>query len=255
MIREMMSADIAVNAPKYQGSISFGLPKLNRRSTAVVRVGLFDAAGNCLHVNTREWTVFPETPAPKSSGFAYGEDAPAATLLLESKLAQAKIMQEAGVVFISNYEAYDRNRTAVDAFVRSGGTVVFSELPQGKYKIDTSEVVVTKTIMGEYYFANPEPELMKRSGLRDKDLFMWYDRKAGCVQPLLRNVFRAPGWDALVSTGLCNFAGADPSGYMAVAERRVGKGRFVFSEVTLAGRMSDNPAAGHLMKALLGGSL
>ena len=254
MIREMMSADIAVNAPKYQGTISFDLPKLNRRATAVVRVGLFDAAGNCLHVNTREWTVFPETPAPKSAGFTYSEDAAAATLLQETKLAPAKSMQEAGVVFISKYEAYDRNRQTVDAFVRSGGTVLFSELPQGKYKIDTSDVVVTKTIMGEYYFANPEPELMKRSGLRDKDLFMWYDRTVGYVQPLLRNVFRAPGWDALVSTGLCNFAGADPSGYMAVAERRVGKGRFVFSELTLAGRMSDNPAAGHLMKALLGGS-
>ena len=254
MIREMISADIASNAPKYQGTISFVLPKLTRRATAVVRVGLFDAAGNCLHVNTREWTVFPETPTPKNTGYAFGEDAAAATLLQETKLAPAKSMSEAGTVFISNYAVYDQNRTVVDAFVRSGGTVIFSEIPQGKYKIDTSDIEVTKTIMGEYYFANPEFELMRRSGLRDKDLFMWYDRKVGYIQPLLRNVFRAPGWDALVSTGLCNFAGADPSGYLAIAERRIGKGRFVFSEVTLAGRMADNPAAGQLMKSLIAGN-
>ena len=253
IIREMIEADISANAPKYQGNISFMLPKVTRRATALVRVGLFDANGRCIYFNDRSWPVFPETRNPNKEGFAFSEDPVGKAVLEESKLIASSSLKGSNVIFIGNYKVYERNRVMVDAHVKSGGTVIFSELPQGRYRVDTTEVEVTKTIMGEYYFVNPEPELMRRSGLRDKDLFMWYDRKVGYVQPLLRNVFRAPGWKALVSTGLCNFAGADPSGYMAVAEHRSGNGSFIFSEVTLAGRMEDNPAAQQLMYALIRG--
>jgi hypothetical protein len=154
-------------------------------------------------------------------------------------------------LYIATFSAYEQHRKEVDEFVKAGGTVLFSELPQGRYRIDGTDVEVTKTIMGEYYFANPEPRMMKSAQLLDKDLFMWYDRKVGYVQPLLRNVFRAEGWRSLVSTGLCNFGGNDPAGYIAVADRRSGKGRFVICEVTLAGRIKENPAAQHLLKALV----
>lgn len=254
IIREMIDASIAVNAPMYQGNISFLLPKISRRATAVVRVGLFDANGNCLHQNSRSWSVLPAPSTPKKAGFAFSEDPAAGALLKEINMTSSTSVKEAAVLFVGDYAVYERHRTAVNAFVKAGGTVVFSELPQGRYQIDSTQIEVTKTIMGEYYFANPEPAIMRRSGLHDKDLFMWYDRKVGYVQPLLRNVFRAPGWESLVSTGLCNFAGADPSGYLAVAERRSGKGRFVFSEVTLAGRMQENPAAQHLLYSLIRGN-
>ena len=253
IIREMIEAVISANAPKYQGNISFMLPKVTRRATAVVRVGIFDANGRCIYFNDRSWPVFPETRNPNKEGFAFSEDPVGKAVLEESKLIASSSLKGSNVIFIGNYKVYERNRVMVDAHVKSGGTVIFSELPQGRYRVDTTEVEVTKTIMGEYYFVNPEPELMRRSGLRDKDLFMWYDRKVGYVQPLLRNVFRAPGWKALVSTGLCNFAGADPSGYMAVAEHRSGNGSFIFSEVTLAGRMEENPAAQQLMNVLIRG--
>jgi hypothetical protein len=154
-------------------------------------------------------------------------------------------------LYIATFSVYEQHRKEVDEFVKAGGTVLFSELPQGRYRIDGTEVDVTKTIMGEYYFANSEPGFMRRAGLKDKDLFMWYDPKPGYVQPLLRNVFRAVGWQPMVSTGLCNFGGNDPAGYLAVAERRSGKGKFVFCEVTLTGRLSDNPAANRLLHGLV----
>ena len=83
IIREMIDASIAVNAPMYQGNISFLLPKISHRATAVVRVGLFDANGNCLHQNSRSWSVLPAPSTPKKAGFAFSEDPAAGALLKE----------------------------------------------------------------------------------------------------------------------------------------------------------------------------
>jgi len=101
--------------------------------------------------------------------------------------------------------------------------------------------------MGDYFFANPAPRLLATGRLAPQDLFLWYDARVGYIQPLLRQVFRAPGWSPLVTTGLTNFSGADPTGYLAAADLRLGRGRFVFSTVALAGRLRENPAARQLL--------
>ena len=251
ILRQLMDADIAINEPRYQGTLSIPLPKLKHRATAILRVGLFDAKGNIIHSNVKEWPVFPEPPVIRTSAFYVDGDVSARQLMEESGSIKAGSLKDAKTLYIATFSAYEQHRKEVDEFVKAGGTVLFSELPQGRYRIDGTDVEVTKTIMGEYYFANPEPRMMKSAQLLDKDLFMWYDRKVGYVQPLLRNVFRAEGWRSLVSTGLCNFGGNDPAGYIAVADRRSGKGRFVICEVTLAGRIKENPAAQHLLKALV----
>jgi hypothetical protein len=249
--RQLMEANIGINEPRYQGTLSIPLPKLKQRASAMVRVGLFDAHGNAIHTNVKQWPVFPVSEPIRPAAYHFDNDALAGQLMEESGSIKAGSLKVAKTLYIATFSVYEQHRMEVDEFVKAGGTVLFSELPQGRYRIDGTDVEVTKTIMGEYYFANPEPRLMSKSGLLDKDLFMWYDRKVGYVQPLLRNVFRAEGWQSLVSTGLCNFGGNDPAGYLAAAQRRSGRGRFVICEVTLAGRIKENPAAQHLLKALV----
>jgi hypothetical protein len=64
-------------------------------------------------------------------------------------------------------------------------------------------------------------------------------------------VFRANGWKPLVETGLCNFAGEDPSGYLAAAQLPFGKGKFIINQLRLMKNASVNPPAHHLFKYML----
>ena len=252
IVRQMTPADVAVNDPRFQGHIRFTVPKVSARTTAVVRAGIFDRNGLCLHETRQELALYP-SPAPvKGKVFLFPNSKLAGRLAGDMSAAITDRLTDADIIIIDSHADYDANRTSVDAFVSGGGKVLFTEIPRGDYAIADTRVEVKKTIMGEYYFANPHEQLIKRYGIRDKDLFMWYDADAGYMQPLLRNVFRAPGWDPVVTTGLCNFGGEDPAGYLAAAVKKHGKGQFIFSEVTLAGRIRENPAAGALLRAMLG---
>jgi hypothetical protein len=251
ILRQMTTADIAVNDPRFQGTIRFTMPNVKARTTAVIRAGLFDRNGTCIHDTRQELSIHPAAGITREKAFVFPEAGTAARLVADIKAPQVSDLREADIVVIDRFSDYERERETLDRFVSAGGRILFTEIPQGSYAVADSKVEVKKTIMGEYYFANPHPGLIQRHGIRDKDLFMWYDAAAGRVQPLLRNVFRAPGWNPLVTTGLCNFAGEDPSGYLAAAEKTHGKGRFIFCEVTLAGRIRENPQAGALLKAML----
>jgi hypothetical protein len=175
----------------------------------------------------------------------------AVALATEMKGTIVNTLEDAQLLILDDASAYTANRNNIDQFVRKGGKVLFTEVPAGKYDIANTTVEVKHTIMGEYYFANPDASLLKDKQFQPKDFFLWYDKKAGYIQPLLRNVFRAEGWAPLVTTGLCNFAGEDPAGYLAAATLPMGKGKFIFCELTLANRVLENPAAFAFLKKVI----
>jgi hypothetical protein len=108
--RQWIDADIAVNEPRYQGTLSFTLPKLKRRATAVVRAGLFDAQGNGLHVNTREWAVFPEPASMTKTAFNFDNDKEAAQLLAASGQKKTADLADADVLFIGSIQHYQQHQ-------------------------------------------------------------------------------------------------------------------------------------------------
>ena len=146
---------------------------------------------------------------------------------------------------------YINNKKAIDLFVEQGGKVLFTEIKAGDFTIADNNVSIKKTIMGNYYFANPTSELLKTGNIQAKDFFMWYDKTKGYIQPLLYNVFKANKWTPLITTGLCNFAGEDPAGYLAAASYTYGKGSFVLCEISLANRIKENPTASNLLLKIL----
>jgi hypothetical protein len=245
LIRRMLPADIASNDPRYQGMLRFPLPEVRSRTKALVRAGLFDAQGRCLHDNSLEIDIHPRPAASRTTVALLSNTA--ATLAAEMGLTVVPGLDRADVCIIDRYADYEAHREAVDAFVRRGGRAILTEWPEGRYAVAGTMVDVQRTIMGDYFFANPAPRLLATGRLAPQDLFLWYDARVGYIQPLLRQVFRAPGWSPLVTTGLTNFSGADPTGYLAAADLRLGRGRFVFSTVSLAGRLRENPAARQLL--------
>jgi hypothetical protein len=250
--RDLLASDIAENAASFQGMINFKVPSVAVRTKAIIKAGLFNKEGVCMNATSQELTVYPSHKPVPVRIFSDGKQSEkAVALATEMKGTIVNTLEDAQLLILDDASAYTANRNNIDQFVRKGGKVLFTEVPAGKYDIANTTVEVKHTIMGEYYFANPDASLLKDQQFQPKDFFLWYDKKAGYIQPLLNNVFRAEGWSPLVTTGLCNFAGEDPAGYLAAATLPMGKGKFIFCELTLANRVLENPAAFALLKKII----
>ena len=252
LVRENIDADLLQNSSSFQGYVQFKIPEVKNRTTAYIKVGLFDADGKCIHFATQAIQIFPRATPVKQAVYLFNQhENLSAALADDSKAKLVNSIAESKVVLIDNFNHYEKNKLALDSFVLRGGKLLFTEIPAGNYTIGSSKVNIQHTIMGEYYFANPAENLLKDKRFNDKDFFLWYDKKAGYIQPLLKNVFRADGWNPLITTGLCNFGGEDPAGYLAAADLQYGKGKFIVCEITLANRIMENPAAYSLFKQLI----
>lgn len=251
ILRQLADAKVSFNSSLFQGFLQFEVPPLKERTEGIIRVGLFNEKGEFIHRNEQQMVFYPSTQPIKKKVFIYEDDRRAKSLMSSAGLQVTAPLRKADVVLMTDHQLYLRDLTAIDLFVKAGGKVVFLELPKGEYAIADDMIEVQHTIMGEYYFVNPGKHLMERSALSSKDLFLWYDQQKGYIQPLLSHVFKADGWKPFITTGLCNFAGEDPSGYMAGASYRWGKGNFVLCEVQLSDRINENPPARELFRAII----
>jgi hypothetical protein len=89
------------------------------------------------------------------------------------------------------------------------------------------------------------------STLKPKDFFMWYDKSKDYIQPILYSVIKAPTFKPYATTGLCNFAGEDPAGYLATGAFTFGKGQFIVNTIQISGRMKENPASIEFLRTIL----
>ena len=163
----------------------------------------------------------------------------------------ASVMNNAQVLIVDGPAEYEKNKTEINAFVKNGGKAILNEWPNGDYEIESNKFNIQSTIMGNYYFANISNEVLTSSTLKPKDFFMWYDKSKDYIQPILYSVIKAPNFKPLATSGLCNFAGEDPAGYLATGSFKYGKGQFIVNTISLAGRIKENPAGIEFLKTIL----
>ncbi|MEN8229130.1 MAG: sugar-binding domain-containing protein [Bacteroidota bacterium] len=244
---------LEVNGSKFQGYISFNAPKVSKRMGYKLRLGLFDESGGEVSQSVIDIDVWPEVAAKganrvfvaESTGNAHG-------LLSELEIVQSDDMSASDVIIIDNYEWYSGNRELVDRLVKSGKTALFMELPEGNYQIADSEVSLFNTIMGNYYFVSPETGHDLIRWAKPMDFHFWYNEKEQVVTPLIGTVFKAGDWTPILSSGLTSWDSRDNGKYLAVAEKRSGKGKYVICQLQLNERTKTNPAAKKLAYGLLG---
>lgn len=252
IVRQQAEAKMPNNSAAFQGFIPFKIPAIKKRSAGTIKIGLFDANGKCIHQSILSVDLFSSPKKLNKNVFVLGDGKnKAMQLVKESNAHLVQSIENAQVVIIDDAADYTKQKEKVDAFVKGGGKVLLTELSAGEYLIADDSLSVKKTIMGNYYFANPAESLLRDKQFLPKDFFMWYDPKVDYIQPILYNVVKAKNWTPILTTGLCNFGGEDPSGYLAAGEYKHGKGKFVICEITLANRMKQNPSALLLLHKIL----
>jgi hypothetical protein len=252
LVRQSVPVNIPSSSSLYHGNIQFKIPLVKTRTIATVRAGLFTPEGQCIHVNEQELILFPSGKPQQQKAFILDDpEGKGKQFAAEAGIPETNDLKSAKLVIIEDYHQYANKKKEWDAYVHAGGKILFTTLPTGQFTIGNSTVTVQPTIMGKYFFANPTPAILSKKILESKDIFMWYDKSKGYIQPMLDRVFSADGWMPLITTGLCNFGGNDPNGYLAAASYKMGKGKFVLNVLQLSGMMEDNPPAKFLLQTMI----
>ena len=241
------------NGSKFQGYISFDAPKVSKRTGYKLRLGLFDDAGDEVSQSVIDIGVWPEdTGKGAKKVFVAESTGKASGLLSELEIIPDQDVHASDVIIIDDYNWYAGNRKLVDDLVRAGKTALFMELPEGTFQIGNSAVRCYNTIMGNYYFVSPQTGHELVNWAAPMDFKFWYNEKARVVTPFIGTVFKAADWTPILSTGLTSWDSRDNGTYLAAAERRYGKGKYVICQLQLNDRTNTNPAARKFAYGLLG---
>jgi len=238
-----INPEFVENASQFQGYINRKLPRVTKRTSYKLRLGLFDEKGSGISESVIHLDIFPKVKSKPSNIYTVKSERGIADKLVDEVGAnRANNYNNANTIVIDNYNWYKDHKKEIDDLVKSGKTVVFLELKEGKYSIGQSEIGVENTAMGSYYFASPKTghEIVKDN--KPMDFKFWYHEEKELVAPFLNTVFVANDWTPIISSGSTNWVG-DKGMALAVAELSYGKGMFRVCQIQLNNRLQTNPTA------------
>jgi len=164
-------------------------------------------------------------------------------------------LENALIILIDDYSEYQAEQEAIDQRVKEGALCLFLNLHSGKFSIAGDMVEIKPSSMNPVHFVSRKTGHPFVAGFKPNDFRFWFDESVGEVRPLLSCQILAKGWTPILTTG-----GALTSGEwnanvwgstMAVAEKRIGAGRWIVSELDLNNRLSTNPVAREFFGRLL----
>ncbi len=246
-----INPNLVKNGSEFQGYINRKLPQVKERTSYKLRLGLFDDKGKGISESVINLDVFPKVNSNPTNIYAINSEIGIANKLVDEVGAnKSSNYSSANTIVIDDYNWYKKNKKEIDGLVKSGKTVVFLELNQGKYTIGKSNIAVENTAMGSYYFASPTTghDIVKDN--KPMDFKFWYHETKELVAPFLNTVFVANDWTPIISSGSTNWVG-DKGMALAVAELNYGKGMFRVCQIQLNNRLQTNPTARIFVNRLL----
>ncbi len=231
-----------INGSKYQGSLDFKLPKVQERTTFVLRASLFDGSGNALHEATQEIIVFPEAKQIYKPVMVPADNDVANQLVKDLNIPSATSATSTNIILISNTSTYLKQAKYYNDLVASGKKLILLNLPEGDYLIGNDSIKSVKPGMGEYYFVSNATQHPLAKQLDEADMKWWYDGETKMIQPILKAMITANNWTPVIITG--NTGWTSNAAYAnALVEKPFGKGSFIICQVLLSNRVGFNPAA------------
>ena len=246
-----ITTQIPVNSSQFQGAIHYKTPKVNQRTTYILRASLVNEKGESVYQNQFEIEVFPKSKTIKSKIFVLGSSSgKAADLLKQTGLSSVATPEEAEAILIDDFENYKKEEQNINKWVEKGKVALFLELPAQKISVANTSLEIEKTSMGDYYFVSPATGHPLVRDYRQFDFRFWYDEKKGVIAPILAFTVSSQQWKPILSSGATNWI-EDKGAVMAAGELKYGKGVFRICEVKLVDKINCNPVAREFFTDLL----
>jgi len=234
-------ADIPVNGAVFAGYVRMKTPAVNRRTDYVLRAALVDKNGKSLYQNSTPFTVFPRIATNRPALYMIGNfNAQFKSEILREGFRTVNDITSATAILCDSYASYVADSAAIHREVSKGKILLFTALESGKHRIAGSEVSISNTSMGQYYFASPEVKHPAMKMVEEFDFNNWYNARTGMIAPLLGQTFTATNWQSIVKSGSSNWV-EDKGTVMASGEMRYGKGLIRLNLIQLNDKLTHNP--------------
>ncbi|QOD61817.1 glycoside hydrolase family 2 [Polaribacter haliotis] len=242
----------SLNSSEFQGYIDIKAPKVSKRAKYQLRLGLFDENGKAVSESMIDLDVFPEPEKKKTSKvYSPSKNGLSTHLFEDLDVKSVNNADEASTIVIDNLEDYNKNKEALDKMVSQGKTLVFLELPVGEHKIGNKNILIEKTVMGQYYFVNPLSGHPLTKGFKPFDFKFWYNESKGFASAFLSTLIEVKdGWVPILKSGKTTWVGIAGESAAAV-ELKSGKGSFIVCQLQLKNHLKTNPTATIFGKRLL----
>ncbi len=244
-------ANIEKCKSSFQGLFEYMAPDVLKRTSGILRLALALPDGRILHDTSVNVDIFPKIKMLSKANTAViigKKDGKAYQLAQQLGLRRVKY---GSLYLIDDMTIFARRRDEIEKAAQNGATVVFLELPVGIYEIGQSKINVDACGMGSRHFVSRNTGHSIVADFKPDDFKMWYNSGESCITPLLNSTFSANGWTPILTSGNSGWGGGEWEPVMAAAEQHVGKGVYRLCQVTLAGRVDDNPIAGIFARRLL----
>lgn len=243
-------AVIDANLSVFQGYINFVAPKVNQRTNYTLRIQLCDEKGMPVHENEFLLELFPNIK-PLNRKVCLLTDVSA----LQSDFSLLGVtlvsdVEEADVIVVSDFETYKQQKDLLDAVVAKGSILLFMGLPAGNYTLQDAPFKVERTVMGDYFFANPQTGHPMMKQYKPFDFKFWYDAESDYTTPLLYYTIIGEGLTSIVGTGSTTWT-EDKGSMSAVSELKYGKGIYRICELNISGRSQHNPTVALFLKDII----
>lgn len=245
-------AEVPHNSSKFQGFLKFKAPKVNKRSSYILRAGLFDGAGNNVDQTTMDIDIFPSPTQVEYSRIGFLGEASKASAYLINHLGGAVVpnWEEANVIWVSGFADYEAHKEELENLAKSGKKVILYNVPVGDHFIGGTSVKVQNTSMGSYYFASPQTGHRYTENAKPFDFKMWYDEEVDYITPFLDKIVLSDNWSPILSTGNTNWV-EDHGAAMAAGELNIGAGSIVICQLDVVNRLRTNPVAHNFVNQII----
>jgi hypothetical protein len=243
----------------FQGYFHYQAPKVTRREKLTIRLGL-KHSGRLIHASEMEVEVFPAFDKEKNAGVEVAIVGPpngrawklAQTLGLEPHVF-SPIREHARLAFVEDVDAFEMVRSSLGSFAEHGGTAVLLEQPAGTvWRLGEADVVVKKMTGREFVSRKTGHPLV--ASFEPFDFSYWYDAGKDYIEYVATSYLEGSGLVPILHTSDVVRPG-DPDPHRKIlpvaAERQVGKGSWVVSQLKATERVSCEPIAAAYYQALI----
>ncbi len=241
----------------FQGYFRYRTPAVQTRQSLRLRLGLQDSAGRLLHDSEMTVEVFPAPRPERAVALIVGEQEGRAWRLAGelgwTPQSFGSPPAAARIALVDQPAAFEPAAARLLEWVRAGGTALFLEQETAAvWRVEGSPVQVKPARGKEFVSRKTGHPLV--SGFQPFDFAYWYDPAKDFIEYTATAYLEGAELRPILITGRDAQAG-DPYALRVplpvVAERGLGKGRLIFSQLRVTGRVNVEPPAREFLERCL----
>lgn len=247
----------------FTGYLPVEVPAVKSRSHLRTQIALIKNNGEVLSTYEMELDVFPKEKTDLGKVHIIGNATDFEKQIkqaFEVCLTEQEEVDKDTTILIFDLDQYKRQEDYWNKLTEQGAKIIYFNLPLGVTRIAEHDIHVMRLPSKPSHFASRNTEHPLVSDFEQNDVRYWYDESTGYITPILKEIFEAEGFEAILTSvrriedslsGIQGSCSGSWSKALAVARRQMGKGWICICQVDLQNRIVTNPVAAILFERLI----